>query len=184
MLINWFTVFAQAINFLILVWLLSRFLYKPVLHAIDERGKGIADQLADAEAKDTEAKKERDDFQRKNDDFDKERAGLLKKATDDADAERQRLLDAARKDADALRAKRRDALRKPNRRTSNQDLIRWTRDQVFDIARNHVGGPRRHGPRGSHRRHLRQVRVRALSGSAKDRMADRLQGIEPHCERA
>ena len=51
MLINWFTVFAQAINFLILVWLLKRFLYKPILHAIDEREKGIATQLADAEAK-------------------------------------------------------------------------------------------------------------------------------------
>ena len=29
MIINWFTVVAQAINFLILVWLLKRFLYKP-----------------------------------------------------------------------------------------------------------------------------------------------------------
>ena len=37
MRINRFTVFAQAINFLILVWLLKRFLYKPILHAIDER---------------------------------------------------------------------------------------------------------------------------------------------------
>ena len=46
MLINWFTVCAQAINFLILVWLLKRFLYKPILHAIDEREKGIAAQLA------------------------------------------------------------------------------------------------------------------------------------------
>ena len=51
MLINWFTVLAQAINFLILVWLLKRFLYKPILHAIDEREKVIAAQLAQAEAK-------------------------------------------------------------------------------------------------------------------------------------
>ena len=57
MLINWFTVCAQAINFLILVWLLKRFLYKPILHAIDEREKGIATQLADAEAKKAEAQK-------------------------------------------------------------------------------------------------------------------------------
>ena len=62
MLINWFTVCAQAINFLILVWLLKRFLYKPILHAIDEREKGIAAQLADAEAKKAEAQKDRDDF--------------------------------------------------------------------------------------------------------------------------
>ena len=89
MLINWFTVLAQAINFLILVWLLKRFLYKPILHAIDEREKGIATQLAQAEAKVAEAQKERDDFQHKNEAFDQERAALLKKATDDANAERQ-----------------------------------------------------------------------------------------------
>ena len=82
--IDWFTVVAQAINFLILVWLLKRFLYKPILHAIDEREKGIAAQLAEAEAKKAEAQKERDDFQHKNEAFDQERAALLKKATDEA----------------------------------------------------------------------------------------------------
>ena len=55
--IDWFTVVAQAINFLILVWLLKRFLYKPILHAIDEREKGIAAQLAQAEAKKAERKR-------------------------------------------------------------------------------------------------------------------------------
>ena len=37
MLIDWFTVGAQVLNFLILVWLMKRFLYKPVLDAIDAR---------------------------------------------------------------------------------------------------------------------------------------------------
>src|ERR1700722_12951920 len=106
MAISWFTIVAQVINFLILVWLLKRFLYKPILHAIDEREKGIASQLADAEAKKAEAHKEREDFQKTSEAFDKERAALLKKATGEANAERQRLLDGAQKDADALRAKR------------------------------------------------------------------------------
>ena len=57
MLINPFTVLAQLVNFLILVWLLKRFLYKPILHAIDEREKGIAAQLAQAEGKVAEAQK-------------------------------------------------------------------------------------------------------------------------------
>src|SRR5665647_469211 len=86
MLIDWFTVGAQALNFVVLVWLLKHFLYKPVLDAIDAREKQIAAQLADAEAKKAEAKKERDEFQRKNDDFDQQRAALLAKATGDADA--------------------------------------------------------------------------------------------------
>ena len=42
MLIDWFTVAAQALNFLILVWLMKRFLYKPILHAIDAREERIA----------------------------------------------------------------------------------------------------------------------------------------------
>jgi len=134
MLVNWFTVFAQMVNFLILVWLLKRFLYKPILHAIDEREKGIANQLAQAEAKVADAQKERDDFQHKNEAFDQQRAALLTKATDEANAERQQLLAEAKKDADALRAKRRDALRN-EQRNLNQEIIRWTRKEVFAITR-------------------------------------------------
>jgi len=51
MLIDWFTVGAQALNFLILVWLLKHFLYQPILNAIDAREKLIAKELADADAK-------------------------------------------------------------------------------------------------------------------------------------
>jgi F-type H+-transporting ATPase subunit b len=132
--IDWFTVIAQAINFLILVWLLKRFLYKPILHAIDEREKGIAAQLAEAEAKIAEAQKGRDDFQHKNEAFDQERAALLKKAADETKAERQRLLDEARKDADSLRAKRQDALR-DEQRNLIQQIIRWTQKEVFAVSR-------------------------------------------------
>ena len=93
MLIDWFTVAAQALNFLILVWLLKRFLYKPILNAIDAREKRIATELADADAKKAEARQERDEFNRKNKEFDKQRTALLTKAEDEATAERQRLLD-------------------------------------------------------------------------------------------
>src|SRR5450755_2815503 len=101
MLINWFTVGAQALNFLILVGLLKHFLYKPILTAIDAREKRIAGELADAATKKTEAQQERDAFQRKNQEFDQQRAGLLSKATDEANAERARLIDEGRQAADA-----------------------------------------------------------------------------------
>lgn len=73
MQINWFTVLAQLINFIVLVWLLKRFLYKPILKAIDEREKNIAGKINDAEAKDALAKKEQTAFQQKNESFDKEK---------------------------------------------------------------------------------------------------------------
>ena len=134
MLIDWFTVGAQALNFIILVWLLKRFLYKPILNAVDAREKRIAAQLADADAKKAEAQKERDEFQHKSEEFDQQRAALLSKATDEANAERQRLLEDARKAADALSAKRQEALRR-DADNLNQAIRRRTQQEVFAIAR-------------------------------------------------
>jgi len=134
MLIDWFTVGAQALNFVILVWLMKRFLYKPILHAIDEREKRIAAELADAEAKKAEAQKERDEFQHKNEQFDQQRAALLGQATDEAEAERRRLLEEARKAADAWSAKRQETLRN-DAHNLNQAISRRIQQEVFAIAR-------------------------------------------------
>ena len=134
MLIDWFTVGAQALNFLILVWLMKRFLYKPILHAIDEREKRVATELANADKKKAEAQKESDEFKHKNEEFDQQRAALLSKATDEAKAERQRLLDEARQAADALSAKRQETLRN-DAHNLNQAIARRTQQEVFAIAR-------------------------------------------------
>ncbi len=134
MLIDWFTVGAQALNFLILVCLMKHFLYKPVLDAIDAREKRIADELADAAAKKAEAKKDRDEFQHKNDEFDQQRAALLSKATDEAKVEHQRLMDEARKAADDMSAKREETLR-ADAKNLNKAITRRTQDEVFSIAR-------------------------------------------------
>ncbi len=134
MLADWFTIAAQAFNFLILVWLMKRFLYKPVLNAIDEREKRIAAELANADARKAEAQKEHDEFRSKNDEFDQQRAALLKKATDEAQAERQRLLDEARDAADALSAKRQETLRSQEQEL-RQAIGRRTQQEVFAITR-------------------------------------------------
>jgi F-type H+-transporting ATPase subunit b len=134
MLIDWFTVAAQALNFLILVWLMKHFLYQPILHTIDTREKLIAKELADADAKKAEAQKERDEFQKKNEEFDQQRSVLLTQATDEAKAERLRLLDEARKAADALSAKRQESLIN-DAHNLNQALRRLTQKEVFAITR-------------------------------------------------
>jgi F-type H+-transporting ATPase subunit b len=134
MLIDWFTVLAQLVNFLILVWLLKRFLYRPILDAIDAREKRIAKEFADADAKKAEAQKEREEFQHKNEELDEQRAALLGKATDEAKAERQRLLAEARKAVDELRVKRQETLRSEQQSLS-EALSRRAREEVFAIAR-------------------------------------------------
>jgi F-type H+-transporting ATPase subunit b len=134
MLIDWFTVGAQALNFLILVWLMKRFLYKPILHAIDEREKRIATELADADKKKAEAQKESDEFKHKNEEFDQQRSALLSKATDEAKAEHQRLIDEARTAAAALSSKRQETLRNEEHKL-HQAISRLTQQEVFAIAR-------------------------------------------------
>jgi F-type H+-transporting ATPase subunit b len=134
MLIDWFTVGAQVVNFLILVWLLKHFLYRPILDAIDARENKIAKSLADAEAKEAAAQEERDEFQHRNEAFEQQRAALLNKATEEAKAERQRLLDEARQAADALSAKRQETLRN-DAHNLNQTISRRAQQEVFAIAR-------------------------------------------------
>lgn len=134
MLIDWFTVGAQALNFLILVWLLKRFLYKPILGAIDAREKLIAAELADAAGKKAEAQKDRDEFQHKNEEFDKQRAALLSKAAEEAKTERQRLVDEAGKAADALTARRQQTLL-DDAHNLDKAIVRRTQQEVFAIAR-------------------------------------------------
>jgi F-type H+-transporting ATPase subunit b len=134
MLIDWFTIVAQALNFLILVWLMKRFLYKPILRAIDEREKRIATELANADQKKAEAQKESDEFKHKNEEFDQQRAALLSQATGEAQAERQRLLDEARKAAAALSSQRQETLRN-DAHNLNQAISRRTQQEVFAIAR-------------------------------------------------
>jgi F-type H+-transporting ATPase subunit b len=134
MLIDWFTIIAQVFNFLILVWLMKRFLYKPILNAIDAREKRIADELASADKKKAEAQKESDEFKHKNEEFDKQCAALLSKATQDAETERQKLMDEARKAADVLSAKRQESLRNDTKNL-NQAISLRTQQEVFAIAR-------------------------------------------------
>jgi len=48
MSVNWITVAAQIANFLVLVWLLKRFLYRPILDGIDAREAEIKDRMQEA----------------------------------------------------------------------------------------------------------------------------------------
>ncbi|MEA4881339.1 MAG: F0F1 ATP synthase subunit delta [Synergistaceae bacterium] len=132
--IDWFTVAAQAINFLLLVWLMKRFLYKPVLRAIDAREKRIEEQLADARAQKMEALEEKEEFQRKNEIFDQERTELMNAAAEEAKSEKIRLLEEARASAEELQAKWREGLKKDASRLE-EDFQSRVRKDVFFIVR-------------------------------------------------
>ncbi|MBO3098981.1 F0F1 ATP synthase subunit delta [Gelidibacter pelagius] len=132
--INWFTVIAQIVNFLILVWLLKRFLYKPVLDAIDAREKKIASQLEDAATKKAEAKRDKDLFRQKNEAFDKERVAKMNAVHEQIDSEKQRLLEDVRKESTVLRSKFEQSLKQQEQEIVDR-LKKKTKDAVFDIAK-------------------------------------------------
>ena len=96
MLIDWFTVIAQLINFLILIYLLKRFLYKPILNAIDARELRIANELDDAKKKQEQADVEKQQYQDLNDQLLKSKATLLTQAQTEANQAKEQMLNEAR----------------------------------------------------------------------------------------
>ena len=45
MSVDWITVIAQIVNFLVLIWLLKKFLYRPILDGIDAREAEITERM-------------------------------------------------------------------------------------------------------------------------------------------
>ena len=134
MLIDWFTVIAQIVNFLILVWLLKRFLYQPILNAIDAREQRIATQIAESQKTATEAQQQQAEYLRKNTEFDQQRATLLSEANAAAESAHQALLNDARNEANALRDKFQTALQHEQQRMQ-QAILQRTQQQIFELTR-------------------------------------------------
>lgn len=134
MLFDWFTVSAQILNFIILVWALKRFLYQPILHAIDDREKKIDTELKEAKAMKSETQKEYDEFNTKKMEFEKNSESLINKAKDDANIERQRLFDEARKDVEVMKVKQKGKLENASKKL-NQTIAMQIQQEVFSIAR-------------------------------------------------
>jgi F-type H+-transporting ATPase subunit b len=131
---DWLTVIAQLVNFIILVWLLKRFLYKPIINAIGEREKLIAKQVQDANTIKAEAIRACEDIKRKNIEFDQQRQTLLNTAINEVDAVRIRLLEESRKEAEALRLKLHENLISEQQNLGSE-IMRHTQMEVFAIVR-------------------------------------------------
>jgi len=134
MLIDWFTVGAQVVNFLVLVWLMKRFLYKPILGAIDAREERIAKELADGQRMQAEAVREREDFERRKKALEDTREEFLETARNEARDERQKLLGRVRAEAEDERVRQGEALNR-ERDCLLDEIARRTREETYAIAR-------------------------------------------------
>jgi F-type H+-transporting ATPase subunit b len=133
-LIDWFTVGAQIINFLVLVGLLKYFLYGRIVRAMREREEKIAARLAEAEAREQEAGQELESYQLKNQELSRQRDQMLARAREEAEAERKKLLHEARQDVDRAKSRWYEAVER-EKEAFLADLRQRASHQVFAIAR-------------------------------------------------
>ncbi|TBW55489.1 F0F1 ATP synthase subunit B [Marinobacter halodurans] len=92
MSIDWITVIAQIANFLVLVWLLKRFLYKPILNGIDARETEIARRMGEAGAAREEAEAAEKSFHARMAQLQADRDAAVAKALKATEEERAALL--------------------------------------------------------------------------------------------
>ncbi|MFZ5908002.1 MAG: F0F1 ATP synthase subunit delta [Nitrospirota bacterium] len=134
MLIDWFTVGAQILNFLVLVYLLKHFLYGPIIKAMDEREKKIASRLQEADRKRKEAEEETASYRRKKRELDESRGKIFEETRKEAEKEKKELISDARREADELRSRWKDSFH-DEVETFLRDLKIRTGRQVCEIAR-------------------------------------------------
>ena len=103
MSIDWITVSAQIINFLVLVWLLKRFLYQPIITAMDQREKRVTERLRDAGKREQEAELEIQRFHAQQLEFDQHHEQALKEAEQYVTGHRLELLEGARAEVAEVR---------------------------------------------------------------------------------
>jgi F-type H+-transporting ATPase subunit b len=103
--LDWSTIILEIINFLVLVWILKRFLYQPVLNVIAKRRAGIDDAIANAEATHTQAEALKKQYEGRLADWERERAEARETLRTELDAERKRRMTELQASVDAERRK-------------------------------------------------------------------------------
>lgn len=108
----WVTPLAQVANFLVLVWLLRRFLYGPIVRVMDERQQRVTSALRDAESREARAEETRAQLDTERAQLEASREHVLATAHDEAHADARRMHEEARAEADAARARWHESLRR------------------------------------------------------------------------
>lgn len=133
MLFDWFTFIAQIVNFLILVYLLWRFLYKPITQTMDKRQKQIESNWQEAQQQREEAKAEADSYRRQRQEWEEQQAEAMARAKEAAEEQRKMLIRQARQEVNQIEAEWRASLRR-----QQSDFLAQLRQQVGEQTYNLV----------------------------------------------
>ena len=141
MSIDWITVIAQIANFLLLVWLLKRFLYRPILDGIDAREAEIAQRMAQAGEAHKKAEAAQAAYQQQQTQLRLDQDAVLKKALEATESQRDTLLLQARAKLDQEKQDWRKHLEQERQQFTTQlqragesTLLELTRKALHDLA--------------------------------------------------
>lgn len=101
--LDWLTIAAQIVNFLVLVWLLQHFLYAPITNAMKRREERIVERLADARDSREKAEAEAARLRDMQDDLERRKEALMEQARQEVADLREKLLEELRGDIDEER---------------------------------------------------------------------------------
>ena len=108
----WVTPIAQVVNFLLLVWLLNRFLYGPIVRVMDERQQRVTAGLREAAEREATAKEREAEYEAKRDELDASTADVMHQAREEAEAQAQRIHEEARAEAEEARVRWQESLQR------------------------------------------------------------------------
>ncbi len=134
MQIDYFTIAAQIINFLVLVFLLRHFLYRPVIRSMEERERKISDQLREAEEKRIEAAEQSETSARIRQEISDQRQELLARAAEEAKNLQSDLIKSARSEVEAAEESWLESLQE-QKEVLLVDLSLRAGEEVYAVAR-------------------------------------------------
>ncbi|EGJ49097.1 ATP synthase subunit B [Desulfocurvibacter africanus] len=134
MLIDWFTVGAQIINFLILIWLLKRLLYGPILRAMHEREERVRSRLEDARNTRREAEEELQRLQSERQELERAREEHMAQARREIKEWKDEAMDKAHAEVEEKRASWQQAVRQERERELEKMRKRIV-GQVLTVSR-------------------------------------------------
>lgn len=132
--IDWFVFLAQIVNFLILFWLLKKFLYGRIIGAIDTRESKISSTFSEAEKAREEARESAVVCQKRLQELECAAEEMMNKAREDSSAYRKELMEKAREEVDLIQNRWTETLRAERENFFNE-LRRLTGAQVYAVTR-------------------------------------------------
>ena len=103
MLLDWFTIFAQVLNFFVLIALLRLFLYKPIVGAMQERREHVAQETLALRESKAESQSLNMELRRKQEDLDNREAEVMAEIHAEAERLREQAMDSARGEVETMR---------------------------------------------------------------------------------